>query len=379
LHEEFPDSGPARVPDALVDLVYADDQVFGLNPADFPFNEGAGATSGHLVSSTKCLVQTCSALYFNELGNSNLFGTNYRGDYLTVTGLAQNTFNNDFTLEMQFKAIDQSGIGTLFSHIDGLTFGFELIINGNGFVQFRKNSLGGPGAITGSTNVLDNSCHIVSVTREGNEFGLYLDGVLQESKKNYNINFTSTIESRVGNTLNENIYDRAFNGIIRNVTLWDAAISTFGQISIPNTESDFVAEWQFDQGVGQTFSSTNATYPVNLGTTTTNANYDPRWMKDDEICYCANDPVVSLTEIKNSASNNEFRVFPNPNNGQFEIQLSENVTFPAKASFYTIDGSIVKQLPIQNSSIQLSGFSKGIYFIHLQYGDRKSVAKMIVQ
>lgn len=379
LHEDFPDSGPARVPDTFVDSVYADDQVYAVNPIDFPFNEGGGATSGHLATSTKCLVQTCSALYFNEFGNSDLLGLNYKGDYLTMTGLAQNTFNNDFTLELQIKANDQDGIATLFSHINNVTFGFEVLINGNGFVQFRKNTLGGQGAITGSIDVLDNSCHMISVTREGNQFGLYVDGILQETKKNYNINFTNTIESRVGNTLNELMFDRGFNGIIRNITLWNSAISSFGQISIPITESNLVAEWQLDQGVGQTFSSTNSSYPINLGTSASNAEYDPRWMKDDEICYCTNDPVVNVSEIESSFSDIDFLVVPNPNDGQFEIQFSQNASFPAQAIFYSVEGSIVKQLTIHDSSVQLSGFNKGIYFIHLQHGDRKSVTKMIVE
>jgi hypothetical protein len=379
LHEDFPDTGPARIPDTFIDSVYNNDQVFALNPIDFPFNEGSGDTNGHFISSTKCLAQTCSALYFNELGNSNLLGTNYKGDYLTMTGLAQNTFNNDFTLELQIKAIDQGGIGTLFSHIDNLTFGFEVIINGNGFVQFRKNNLGGQGAITGSTSVLDNSCHTISVTREGNQFGLYVDGVLQESKKSYNINFANAIESRVGNTLNEFITDRGFNGIIRNIVLWDAPISNFGQVSIPTTQSNLVAEWQLDQGVGQSFTSTDSSFPIHLGTNTTNAAFDPRWMNDDEICYCTSDPVVGLSEMHYTAVDNEFLVVPNPNSGKFEIQLSENISYPASATFYTLEGTLVRQLTIHNNSIELSGFNEGLYFIHLQYDDKKSIRKMIVR
>jgi hypothetical protein len=80
-----------------------------------------------------------------------------------------------------------------------------------------------------------------------------------------------------------------------------------------------------------------------------------------------------------TAVDNEFLVVPNPNSGKFEIQLSENISYPASATFYTLEGTLVRQLTIHNNSIELSGFNEGLYFIHLQYDDKKSIRKMIVR
>jgi len=379
-HEDFADSGSPRQADAFIDDIYVNDEVYAINPSDFPFNEASGSTNGHYTPSTKCLSQTCSALFFNELGNSNLFGTNYRGDYLTMTGLPQSTFNNDFTLELQIKGIDETGLGVLFSHIDNFTFGFEVMINGNGFVQFRKNALGGQGAITGDINVLDDQCHIISVTREGNEFGLYVDGILQETKKNYNINFTSSIASRVGNTLNETIFNRGFNGIIRNIVLWNSALSSaeLGQISIPTTTTNLIGEWQFNQGVGQTFESTNNTYPIHLGTTENNASFDPRWMKNDELCYCMNDPVVGFQSLE-PEEEKQLVIYPNPNNGGFTIDFTGTKELPKSVSFYSIEGALIRQTEVQEYSIEFNEFSKGIYLIRFVYDDQFVTRKVIVQ
>lgn len=379
-HEDFADSGSPRVPDAFIDEIYANDEVYALNPVDFPFDAAAGATNGHYEQSDKCLVQTCSALYFNEAGNANLLGTNYQGDYLTVVGLPQSTFNNNFTLEMQVKAIDQDGIATLFSQIDNFTFGFELLITGNGYVQFKKNAAGGQGAITGNVDILDDVCHILSVTRDGNEFGLYVDGILQENKKSYNINFSSAIASRIGNTLNEAVINKAFNGIIRNVVLWDAAIPTsgLGQISIPTSTTNLVAEWQLNQGFGQTFLSTNNAYPIHLGTNENSAEFDPRWMKNDEICYCMGDTVVGVEEMEILAEK-QLVLYPNPNNGSFTIEFDTEQSLPKLVSFYSIEGSLVQQMNVEGVTLKLNDFRKGMYLVLFQYEDQVVTKKVIVQ
>lgn len=380
LHEDFANVGPTRVPDTFVDAVLADDAIFAVNPQDFPFDNNNGSTNGHYIASTKCLDQSCSALYFNELGNSDVFGSNYKGDYLTMTGIPNNTYNNDFTLELQMKAIDQSGMAALFSHINGFTLGFEILINGNGFVQFKRNHFGQKSTITGTVNVLDDACHIISLTRSGNQFALYVDGVLQGSKKTFQLLVPNGIAARIGNTLNQSKKNYGFNGIIRNITLWSTALSpgSLGQISIPTSTPNLTSEWQLNQGSGQAFSSTSGSYPIRLGNNENTHNFDPRWMKDDEICHCFGDAPKSL----NTASileENDFVIYPNPNNGEFTIEFSENEIYPNSVSFYTIDGGLVQASTIDGFTTNFKGFSKGIYLVEFSFSDHTETKKIIVQ
>jgi len=381
-HEDFADVGSPRVSDGFIDAVFADDDIFAVNPQDFPFNRNNGSTNGHYISSSKCLEQSCSALYFNELGNSNVLGTNYKGDYLTMTGIPNNTYNNDFTLELQMKAIDQSGMGTLFSHIDNFTLGFEILINGDGFVQFKRNHLGSKSTITGTTNVLDDECHIISVTRNGNQFALYVDGELQASKKTFQLLVPNGIASRIGNTRNQFRNNYGFNGIIRNITLWNAAISqgSLGQISIPTNTPNLMGEWQFNQGVGQSFSSTSGNYPIRLGNNESTQNFDPRWMKDDEICECFNDPTKNLnSSTVSKLEETDFLIYPNPSNGEFTIKFSENEVYPNSVSIYTIDGTLVKTSQIEESTTHFEGLSKGVYLVQLSFKDHTKTKKIVVQ
>ena len=82
--------------------------------------------------------------------------------------------------------------------------------------------------------------------------------------------------------------------------------------------------------------------------------------------------------IVNSAAVNSF-LSPNPNNGKFNFQLKENT--PSKVFIYNTLGQLIYQSSIINnqSSIDLSSHSKGIYFIKVISGEKIYTEKIILQ
>ncbi len=378
-HQDFADSGPAMQADPFVTHLLADPLTSAVNPVDFPFDEAAQLTNGQLVPSTKCLRQSVTSLFFNRDGSENLLG--YKGDYATIGSLGgQTIFNQDFTIEIRFKAIAHTGMGVLFSHINSLTFGFEIFINNNGFLQMKRNALGAQNAITGNTSVLDGRCHWAVLTREGNEFALYLDGILQENKKTFNANFPGVAQPRIGNSNNELGQDGGFNGIMRDFRIWDKALmpAEFAQANLPGTTSNLLADWPLSEGVSQIASSTNSQYEMVLGGNSNNAKYDPRWMRDDTLCACATDITLGISP-KQLSQSPMLTAFPNPSNGHVTLQREGAFGKALMLTLYDLQGRQILQTEMREAEKTIFIPAKGLYLLAVEDGQSRSFLKLIVQ
>ncbi|TVR38363.1 MAG: T9SS C-terminal target domain-containing protein [Cryomorphaceae bacterium] len=87
--------------------------------------------------------------------------------------------------------------------------------------------------------------------------------------------------------------------------------------------------------------------------------------------------VVRVREIEGSA---QLKVYPNPNNGQFMIDLELLNTAPGQLSIYSIDGRLVFQRQLGHSSqnhIDTSGLPSGTYILSLQHEENRYFAKFI--
>ena len=100
--------------------------------------------------------------------------------------------------------------------------------------------------------------------------------------------------------------------------------------------------------------------------------------------------IIALAPIPTATGTNEFQsselrfqVYPNPNNGIFTIQMAEGRRQKAemKVEVYNVYGekaySLISSSP--NSLINLSGKSKGIYFLFLETQTSKQVEKILVK
>jgi len=94
---------------------------------------------------------------------------------------------------------------------------------------------------------------------------------------------------------------------------------------------------------------------------------------------------MELTEITETANNStKFSVFPNPNNGNFNIMMtSENVNETASLVITNILGQVVREFSLNNNNGIINteinaNLSTGIYFVKLQVGTEVNVAKISV-
>lgn len=96
------------------------------------------------------------------------------------------------------------------------------------------------------------------------------------------------------------------------------------------------------------------------------------------ICTKSNSLASSNFEI------NDFKLFPNPNNGSFNIQFSNVYSNSAKVSVYDLLGKQVfyklyqQELNLEKN-IQLDNVQTGIYLLKITDGDRETVKKIIIK
>ncbi len=98
------------------------------------------------------------------------------------------------------------------------------------------------------------------------------------------------------------------------------------------------------------------------------------------IFKCSHVNTGSKSQL--SSTNNLFRLFPNPNNGVFNIQFenfnSENVS----VSVYNSIGEEIKSYKISNSKtfqIDLSNQSKGLYYVRIITSQCSKVEKVVLE
>lgn len=306
--------------------------------------------------------QTCTSLYFNREG----VGTGQKGDYVTIPPLSPAVpFNTDFTLEIKIKPVAHSGTGSLFSHLESTYSGFDVFISGDGTVRTQKRT-GGLAALNGTTNVLDDKCHVVSLRRQGNQFGLFVDGSLQDTFKTWNVNFPAVNEYRVGNSLLANLSGpRGFNGVMRFVKIWDQAlpVQDLARDLISPSDPALIAEWRFDERVGQHLTSTNGLFSAYLGGTDSTLAHDPRWLKSDSLCGCTGDSVPLSTHSPDEID--WVRLSPNPAGGTFVLH---EIGFEAlgrekEIEIYDLSGKLLWRQKWMKGDARVNFSERGMFLV----------------
>jgi regulation of enolase protein 1 (concanavalin A-like superfamily) len=120
--------------------------------------------------------------------------------YITVPDSDDWDFGgNDFTVECMFKVHDdQTDNGYMVSQFESMNNGWIFIWNSNNYVRFLAANGGGDWTIdlTGSVPVKDGSWHHCAAVRDGDEWNLYLDGIIDSTTTNSFVlsNFSAPIE-----------------------------------------------------------------------------------------------------------------------------------------------------------------------------------------
>lgn len=85
--------------------------------------------------------------------------------------------------------------------------------------------------------------------------------------------------------------------------------------------------------------------------------------------------ISTLSTTKNQFQK-EFKIYPNPSNGNFNIEIGEDV-MGAKAMIYNILGQKIKDFKL-NTTITNQTLNKGIYFLEIEKEGTRTTKKLIV-
>ena len=72
---------------------------------------------------------------------------------------------------------------------------------------------------------------------------------------------------------------------------------------------------------------------------------------------------------------NNLKLFPNPSNGDFTIQSSDEM-IGANVSIYTILGQNIKSFELNSTNFK-NTLNNGIYFVEIMQGDEMHVVKLV--
>lgn len=100
------------------------------------------------------------------------------------------------------------------------------------------------------------------------------------------------------------------------------------------------------------------------------------------LTLCKTETTVVLASEGFGLDN--FVIYPNPNNGNFNIQFSSTSGNEVKVSVHDLRGRTVFNKSFNNNglfneSLQLNNVQAGIYLVTVQDGDRKEVKKIVVE
>jgi hypothetical protein len=131
----------------------------------------------------------------------------------------------------------------------------------------------------------------------------------------------------------------------------------------------------------QALSTFNGQNSAGTWTLTVADNYsgDGGTLNSWGLNFCTTQPLSS-----NSNQINDLVVYPNPNNGNFNIQFTSNSGNEIKVNVHDVRGREIfaksyNNNGLFNESLELNNVQSGVYLVTVQDGARKEVKKIVVQ
>jgi hypothetical protein len=129
---------------------------------------------------------------------------------------------------------------------------------------------------------------------------------------------------------------------------------------------------------GQTLSISSNAVPAHLGN-----HDDDKLGACEQSCGSGNKTSVAWEEIAHDEEGKHLQVanvYPNPNNGQFTVDLPESFE-NAEVTIRDMNGRTIRNTMATDRSLQfdISGFAKGIYIVSVQAGEEIFRTKLSVQ
>lgn len=103
------------------------------------------------------------------------------------------------------------------------------------------------------------------------------------------------------------------------------------------------------------------------------------------IYYCVSRNIIFTNSLSNASFGlDQFVLYPNPNNGSFNIQFNSASSNEIGVTVHDVRGREIFNKNYQNTgtfeqTVQLSNVQKGIYLVTVKDGDRKEVKKIVIE
>lgn len=99
------------------------------------------------------------------------------------------------------------------------------------------------------------------------------------------------------------------------------------------------------------------------------------------ICVGGTEPVLAVNDL---VVDNLFSIYPNPNNGEFSIQVNSSSSNNILVEVYDLRGRLILNKSYNNSGnlnekLNLGNVQSGIYLVNVNDGSRKSTKKIVIQ
>jgi hypothetical protein len=96
--------------------------------------------------------------------------------------------------------------------------------------------------------------------------------------------------------------------------------------------------------------------------------------------------ILSITGIQSPQFNSHFTIYPNPNKGQFTLEINSSNSKPQdyQLEIYSVMGKLIYQEQISGGAsikkqMLLEHLSKGVYFIRLRNNDEVMNGRFVVE
>lgn len=182
----------------------------------------------------------------------------------------------------------------------------------------------------------------------------------------------------------QDVAGQQLNGYSQTTVDWDVAGTNAAPFTATNVDIFFSAD------SGKTWPYTLATAVPNNGSkVVTMPNVDATWGRikvkgSGNVFFDLNDKWIILKKVSvpagvNNMDESAISLFPNPNRGEFTIQLpAENML--AEIEIVSNIGQLVYRNNIKNKeSISIANLSKGIYFAKIKMHEKTIVKKIAVE
>ena len=322
------------------------------------------------------LLQTClisTHAQNSSITTSNALSFDGSNDYLESSSMP--TLTTQYTMMAWIKPEIISTL-TLFGWGNSGASNASFLRISDGRLQTVQSNV----AINGTTSIIAGQWVHVALTRNGNDFKIYLNGVLDGSGTQ---NAETNVKTfSIGNMIyNGSLYFH-FNGVMDEFALWNtelsaASISAYKESGMVGSESGLVLYHTFNQGTANgdntgilsvtdnTTSGINDSNIANMALTGTSSNF---------VVFDAT--VLSLN--KNEKLNN-YTVYPNPAKTDITIKTSNSLV--STISLYSITGQLILSKPNTLSSemnLNISALKTGLYVLKIE-NETGTVYKKIIK